>query len=217
MSGHEYGDSIIGRLIDEFPELPSGHRVHTSRRLVQKDDSGPVENRDRERQFLFPAQRQFLDHRVLLGTEIQLVKEYVSFLCDFLTAHPVDPAEQHQVLLDGHILVKRELLAHIPDVFFDHLRLLGDVVACHGSGPGCRLAQAAEHPHRRSLSGSVRAEESEHLAVMHIEGDVIHGRECPEAFCKVVRMNYFRHHILIKQSSTDGWIALIVILLCFLS
>lgn len=62
----------------------------------------------------------------------------------------------------GQILVKREFLAHVNDMYLYLLRLPHNGESGHGAGAGSRAAQAAQHAHGRGLACTVRPDEAEH-------------------------------------------------------
>ena len=54
------------------------------------------------------------------------------------------------------------------------------------SSPGGRLIDAADQVEDRRLAGAVRADDREHLALLHLEADRIHGADAAEADRDVV-------------------------------
>lgn len=58
VGGDKDGDALVGSLVNQLPELAARGRVHPTRRLIQKDNLGTVEDGDGEGQLLLPAQRK---------------------------------------------------------------------------------------------------------------------------------------------------------------
>ncbi len=97
------------------------------------------------------------------------------------TRDTIDSGEEVDVLLHREIVVQRKLLRHVADVALDVFGLGFNVEAGHRACAFRRLQKSAEDPDGRGLPCPVRSQESEDLAAMHIQCDVIDGHEVPEA------------------------------------
>ena len=180
--GDEDRDPAVGSVVDQFPKLPSCGGVDSSGRLVEENDLRLVENRHRKGQFLFPSQRQGAYQCVTFLFEAERMEQRVGFGGDFVRFHAVNTAEQTDILPHLQVFVKREFLAHIADVALDLFAFARDVVAGHESFARARFAQAAKHPHRGGLAGSVSAEKSEDFTRGHTEADAVDCRKTAETF-----------------------------------
>ena len=169
------------RLVDHFPELAARDRIDAAGRLVEEDDARLVEQRDRERQLLPPAERDRADELIGGVLEPEAREHPAGAVADVAIAQVVDAAVERDVLADGEVLVEREALAHVADVALDALGLAGDVVSGDGRAAGGGREQTGQHPDRGGLAGAVRAEEAEHLAGADVEGDAVDGGEGAEA------------------------------------
>jgi hypothetical protein len=65
-------------------------------------------------------------------------------------------------------------------VQLDLLGLLLDVEADDGSLAAARLQDPAQHANRRRLARAVRTEHAEHLALVHVERDILDGDQRAE-------------------------------------
>ena len=90
--------------------------------------------------------------------------------------HPVQPAEEHEVLPAAEDLVDRRRLAAEADPP-PHLVRLGRGVPPGDPGVARVVAQQRrERPHSRRLSRAVRAEQPEHRAAFHLQVEPVQGR-----------------------------------------
>ena len=83
--------------------------------------------------------------------------------------HAVDAGEEVEVLVDGEIVVERELLRHVPDLAPHARRAQAAALAGQLDESRARLDEAAQHLDRRRLAGAVGAEEAVDLTVAHRE------------------------------------------------
>ena len=99
--------------------------------------------------------------------ELQLVQQLIHLLVDSLLLHAVDTSEQTDILSNCQILVKRELLRHIADMFL-YLLMFGAYIIAHD--PTCsasRLIQACQHVHGCRLSCAIGTQETEYLTSLY--------------------------------------------------
>jgi len=76
-----------------------------------------------------------------------------------------------------HLGICRRPFGQVADATLGGSRLRLDVVAADGDAAGGCVEEARDDAHRRRLAGAVRAEESEHLARLHLEGQIIYGAQ----------------------------------------
>src|SRR6185369_12763819 len=79
---------------------------------------------------------------------------------------------------------ERELLRHVADLLPHALRAQPAALAGEAHDSRARLDQAAEHLDRGGLARAIGAEEAVDLAIAHLEVDILHGLEAPEALCE---------------------------------
>src|ERR1019366_9915226 len=99
----------------------------------------------------------------------------------------VEVGETFEVLQHGQVQIQTWRLGHDRDPPTD----LDPVVECEGDpSNSCqarrRCDERAERPHRRRLSGAVRPEESEDLAVADLKGDVVKRDTITEALAQLM-------------------------------
>ena len=87
----------------------------------------------------------------------------------------------HEVLPERQLLVQAVLLGDHPQPGADAGALRGGIETEEPQRAPTERRDAAHHPHRRGLPGSVRPEEPERLALEDLEVDAVDGREGAEA------------------------------------
>src|SRR6185312_5591883 len=189
----EHGRAAVRRLVDHLPELPTGDWVDAARRLVEQHDLRLVQQRNRKGELLLPAERQRANELALGVREAETVEDALGPIANLGGLKIVDAAVELDVLAHGEVVVEREALAHVPDVALDRLRFAEHVVSGDRRFAARRREETGEHADGRRLAGAVRAEEAEHLARTHVEGDVIDGREAAERARELLRANGVGH------------------------
>ena len=97
----------------------------------------------------------------------------------------VEAGDEVEVLLDGQVLVERELLGHVADPVLDGPALGAEVVAEHLALALVEGEQAAHHADRRGLARAVRAEEADDLAAVDGHRHVVDDGAAAEALGQV--------------------------------
>ena len=160
---------------DLLPERRAALRVEAGRRLVEEQDRGPVDEREREVEAALHPARVAADLAVGRLRQPDALEELVwrglrsargtacSIVCRRRWSRPVSSgssaASCSAAPIDGA-----------------HLRpLLADVVASHAGGSRGRRQQRRQHQHGRRLAGAVRAEEAVDLAGSDVEVDPVDG------------------------------------------
>ena len=87
----------------------------------------------------------------------------------------VEAAEHPQVLAPGQVLVDGRVLAGEADRLAHRLRLAEDVEAGDACAAGVRLQQRRQDADRRRLARSVRPQQAEDGAFLHLEVDAVEG------------------------------------------
>ena len=96
------------------------------------------------------------------------------------------PADEPEVLSPGERLVDCRVLAREPDPQPDRLRMLGDVDAEDRPPALLHGKDRRQHPHRGGLPGAVRAEQTEHGALLDLERDAVERHDVAEALPEVL-------------------------------
>jgi hypothetical protein len=82
-----------------------------------------------------------------------------------------------EIFVHGEIAVHRRLLGQITDGGLGGARVLEQVVSGDRDAPLTRREVAGEHLHGGGLAGAVRPEKAQHLALPHLEADILDGLE----------------------------------------
>jgi hypothetical protein len=151
-----------------------GPGVETRRRLVEQQDLRPVEERLGQFHPPLQAPRELLDavaHPVLQSEPGQ-------FLADPLlqpgARQPVQVAMVEQVFADRQLSIETGRLEDDADPAADGA--VADVDAGHARGARRGSQRRGEDLEQRGLAAAVRADEAEHFARTHREGDAVQRR-----------------------------------------
>src|SRR5690606_38764137 len=155
-------------------------------RLVEEQHGRPVHQRARERETLLEAERQIVRRARQEASELEGLDHLFDALAPRIPGELVDPREEFEVLAYRQEPVQRELLRHVADSLLRGGAGVSEIVANDPRGAGARLQQSAEHLERRRLARAVRPEQTENLALAHVERHAIGGRELAEALREVL-------------------------------
>src|SRR5206468_927193 len=160
--------------------LPGGAargRIEAGRRLVEEHEVRIGDERDAEVEPAFLAARKRLHARVALVREPDELDHLVDVARPLVIAgeHPVD-------LADRQVLEELGLLQHDADPLAEPALAARRVVPENGDVARVALPVALEDLDRRRLARSVRAEQSEDLALADVEADAADG------FVRAVRL-----------------------------
>ena len=183
--GDQNGMAGFGKLIDQVPEAAARDGIDARSGLVQKQDARGMHDGAAQRQALLPAAGQQLGDGGAAVGEARHAQHVLLAFRAHVFGDAVNPAEEVDVLFHGEIVVERELLRHVADVLADLFGILGDVEAGHGAPAGGGRQQPAEHADDGGFAGAVGTQETEDLALVHLEGDVIDGHEIAEGLDQV--------------------------------
>src|SRR3954469_8164092 len=167
--------ALLAQPGDEVPHRAARDRVEADRRLVEDQHARPVDERLRQ---LEPADHAGgvrrheagggLEHAGRLEREVDAVGA--------LRARDVEqPGERHHVLAARQRAVGGELLRHVADLPAHGHPLAGDVVAEDVRDAATDRQERRQDADRRRLAGAVGTEQPEHLALLDLEVDAVHG------------------------------------------
>src|SRR5690606_29041392 len=91
--------------------------------------------------------------------------------------HPVDLAEEGEVLVHLHGLVEAGFLGKVSDQLLHPIRPLQYVCPVNDQFTGCGLNESGQDLEKRGLSRPVVADDPEYLCPVEIETDMIEGRD----------------------------------------
>src|SRR5215469_7537330 len=171
MSGNENGRAGIGQSVDHGPEAASGQRVHTRRGFVEKEDAGFVHGGRAKSYALLPAAGKTARNLVLLALETGKFEHPAYLLFLFVFGDAVDAGKELKVLLNGQVVIQRELLRHVADLAADGHGTKPSVLAgqLHGTGAGGK--KPAQHLDRCGLAGAIGSEQAVDFSVTHLQRD----------------------------------------------
>ena len=143
--GDEHRDpALVGQQVHEVPELPARQRIHSRRRLVEKEHPGLVEDRAGQCQPLTQAEGKRLGQAVDEVAEAELRQHLGDAAPPPGSGDAVERRRQVQVLEHRLIPVEREALGHVADVAPHVAPSLPQVVARHDGGPRGRRLKPAQ-------------------------------------------------------------------------
>src|SRR5207249_9231705 len=142
--GDEDRGALVRELIDHGPERAAGDRIHARRRLDEEEDARLVHDRRAKRHALLPPARQAARQLTALALEARELEHPALAGRPPTRRHAVDAGEEVEVLVDGEVVVERELLRHVADLLPHALRAERSDLAREPHLALARLHQAAE-------------------------------------------------------------------------
>src|SRR5262249_49018827 len=168
-------------------------RIDARRRLVEEQHARLVHDRGAERHALLPAARQAACELAAPALEAGGLQHPLLAGRPPLPRALVDAGKEIEVLVDREIVVERKLLGHVAELLPDVLRTQLADLACQSHLARAGRQQATEHLDRGGLARTVGAEQSEDLAVAHLEIDALDRDEVAECLAQAARAD--RHRI----------------------
>src|SRR5579862_9373969 len=117
MGGDQDSGAEISEFVDHAPKSTASEWVDPGGGLIEKEHTRLVQDGGTEGNPLLPPARQAAGKRLLFAFEAR--ESHHPFLLhnEFLLRHAINTAEEIEVLVDGEIVIQRELLRHVPDIF----------------------------------------------------------------------------------------------------
>jgi hypothetical protein len=121
-------------------------------------------------------------------------------------ALPVNTRDELQILLDAQIRRNGRFLRRDVCLLLNGLRVFQDAVAEQDGVAGSRLNQAGQHFYRRRFARAVYAKQSEQLALLYREVQIVHGGKRAVFFLSG-RSSLWRSFfiLLIRQNAAEGF------------
>src|SRR5579864_9257687 len=165
---------IAREALDQVAGLVDLLGVEARRRLVQDQNVRVVDNRLRQADAL-PVPLGKLPNELVphVGNRAAL-RNVIDPGAQIRPSDSLQPANERQVLHRPHFGVDRRSLGEVADALLHFQGLLEDVKPRHGGRAARRGQEAGEHPHRRGFPRAVRAQESDDLALLDLERDLVH-------------------------------------------
>ena len=174
MGGEDDG-ALPAQLADEPADLDPLVGVEPLGRLVEHQEVGAVEDGRGEAHPLAEALGQLADRPVVDVLDAGGGDGLVQRGPPVGAADVPEPGHVVQPLRDQHLGVERVVLGQVADPPLGLAPALGEGHAVEPDGPGVGLEVLGDHPHGGGLAGPVRAQEADHLAPVHAEGDLVYG------------------------------------------
>ncbi len=155
----------------QVPDRPPRLRVEAGRQLVEKDEVGIVDERERDEEPLLLAARERHEPGVPLVGQTELLQQPIGV--DGLLAVERRPEIDGLPYLDP--LLQLCLLQLHANPLLQRVDVADRIHAEHRDRPSIRRAQPFDALHRRRLAGAVRPDQAEDLAVVNVERDLVDG------------------------------------------
>ncbi len=190
MGGDHDGHPRFGQMVDALPELAPRQRIDAGGRLIEKQNGRLMHQRTSQREPLLVAQRQFHGLGIGILAQVELIKGPGQPLFAPCAAQAIGRGEKIQVLPCSEIAVERKFLRHIADALARVCAGRAQIGARNAQRAGRRWQQAAEHAKSRALARAIGTEQTEDLALPHVEADALDRLERPE---KAAQLFHFDH------------------------
>lgn len=190
VGGDKDGDALVGSLVNQFPELAARGGVYPTRRLIQKDNLGTVEDGDGEGQLLLPAQWKAFHQCVTFLFQPEAEEQLLRFRSNLRFGDAVDTGKEADILPHLEVFVKGKFLAHVADVLLHFFGLGSHIEACHARLAAGGTTKPRKHAHGGGLACPVGSQETENLAPMDLEGDVVYGGKIAETLGQPFHFNH---------------------------
>src|SRR5208283_779731 len=161
---------------DDVAHRYAARRIHSCGRLVQEGHAGLPDECQRQREPLLFSARQALVRRSRNGSQSDQIDELVR-----IAGVLVIGGEEPDRPLGAHDRVDAAALEQDADSSRELGVIRPGVEAENAYAAGIGSPEALERLYRRGLSGSVGAQESDDLAEIRVEGDLVDRDEAPVA------------------------------------
>ena len=167
--------ALADQVLDGHPEGLAALGVQARRRLVEEQDRRIGHQCGGQVQASAHAAGIGLEHAVAGTGQAEVLEQLVGPARRHLAAQVGEAPHHVDVLPAGQVLVHRGVLPGEPDGAADRVGLGDHVVAEHRGAPGVGAEDGGEDAHDGGLARTVRAEQTEHRAGLHLERDAVEG------------------------------------------
>ena len=180
VGGDQYGEALRRQRMNLVPEVAARLGIDPRRGLVQQQQIRLRKDAGAQRQPLFPASRK-LPRQLILAARKAQPRDGLAGGCARIR-HPIDAADEFEILADGKVLIERETLGHVAHAPLDEMALGEDVVAETSPAAVIWRQQAAEHADGRGLARAIGPQKPVDLPAPHLQGEVLHHHARTEGF-----------------------------------
>ena len=175
--GEEDGLALLVELAEDLPQRETALRIEAGGGLVEEQRGRTVHDRPRDHEALRHAARERGDRFRRPLAEAELLEQTRGLGPGRLRGHPEESAVEVEVLPHAERAVERVALGHHADHLLrrggvlDHVDAADERPAARGDDPG------GQHARRGGLAGTVGAEQTEDLALVHLEVEIVDGAD----------------------------------------
>jgi hypothetical protein len=181
---------VAGELPDQLPRLDDLLGIETRRRLVENQHVGVVNQRLCEANALLVALGQLRAEPVRHLGDPRPIHDRLHPMPAVGSRDALDLSDEVQVFDDGHVGVEGRRFRQVTGSTLRFDRLVEHVEAGDDGLAGCGRHVPRQDPHRRGLAGAIGPEESQDLASLHAEADVVHGGYRAVPFAEVLNLDH---------------------------
>jgi hypothetical protein len=168
-------------IINEAADLDPLVRIESLSGLVQDQEIGPMENGGREADPLAESLRELADGAVKHRLEASRGDRVIHGTPTLPGRQLPQARDEVQVFGDQHFDIERIVLRQVSDPALGLTASLVERDLVELDGARVRLDELGDHAHGSGFSGAVRAQESNNLPTIYLEGDLIDGGDAAEA------------------------------------
>ena len=175
VSREYHGTSLISLrdLLDMRPHESPCQRIHTSCRLIKKDDRWVANHCDGDRQLPLVASREVLGKLITLFSQCELPQDLLNRLVSVIRVDSFDLGVETEVLIDREQWEDCILLRAVSDLLPSVTEFLSDIVAFNRD-----IASRGHHLPGQTLescrlASSVDAQKSEALSMLDSKADLL--------------------------------------------
>ncbi|MPM77346.1 hypothetical protein SDC9_124349 [bioreactor metagenome] len=149
-------------------------RVEAARRFVENDIFRIAAERLGNADALAIALGEIADQAILHVLQPDLIENALEMALDLPLRHAHELADEHQILVDGHLRVERRELRHVAQVTLCFERFLEDVVPVDPDVSLVRGDVSGYDIHRSGFARAVAPDEADDLSLVCLEGYAAH-------------------------------------------
>src|SRR5581483_9326986 len=172
---YDDADAAALQVRNDALQLENLNRIDTRKRLVEQNEMRLQDQRSCDLDAAPLAAREHIPLAVAHGFEAHVVDQVLHAFAAFAPAQRERLQNRHQVVFDAQLAKNRGLLREIADAALGASahRQLGDVLVVEQHLPGFGAHQADDDIETSCLAGAVRAQQSNHFALLDSKRDVI--------------------------------------------
>ena len=188
--GREHDGVLAGERLDELADLDDLGGIEADGGLVEDEHLGIAEESLGEADALPLSLGEIADHAVEELRAARLDGDALDLALALLAGNTLDGSDETQIGPRGHVGVDGRIFRQVADPLLHLDGILEDVEPAHLRLAARRRQDSGEDAHGRRLAGAVGAEETEDLARLHLEADVVDRLQLPVALHQVLDFNH---------------------------